>query len=459
MSAGPMTTGQDEPVAPPAGVRDVLSALGQPKVFIAMIFGVATGMPPVMVGPTLGFWLRQEGIALATIGFMTWVGVFFATKFLWAPYVDRIQLPLLGKRLGHRRSWMLVGQVGVAIGIVGMALVGPSGGLALFAGFAMFAAFSSATQDIAVDAWRIEVASDREQDLVAAAYIFGLRGGYFLGNVPLLAASHYIGWQTTYLIAAGGAFIGLTATLLAKEPQITRNFAPFKGPADLFATFLYPVRVFWEDYGKLCLLILPLVMLFFLPDGLITPMVAPLYIDLGYTAPEIAGVRTVFGITMTMVGVVTAGLIGMRIGTLTTMAIAVTLSGVSNLGFTLLALSGGERPLWIGVVMFEAFSAGMANASMVAWAGRLTNPKATAAQFAMLSSLMVLLGGVFAGFSGMAIEALQARLGDPMLGFGAYFAATTLVCLVPLILIILVARAMKRRAQLQSAGEAASAER
>lgn len=439
-----IVTGQDEPVRPQAGLREVLGSLRQPKVAIAMVFGIATGMPPVMVGVTLGYWLRQEGVALTAIGFMAWVGIFVSAKFLWAPFVDWIRLPIIGKQLGHRRSWMLLGQIFVTIGILGMAFTGPSGGLAVFAAFAMLTSFAAATQDIAVDAWRIESARDEEQDLMASAYILGLRSGYFLGNVPLLAASGIVGWQMAYAFASLGGIAGLSALLLAREPQKPRNFEPMTGLASVGGALVRPLKVFWQDHGRNLYVFLPLIALFFLPDGLIVPMVGPLYIDLGFSTAEIAGMRTAIGFPATLGGVVAAGLIGLRFGTVVAMAIGVTLAAVSNLGFCLLALSGGSKLIWAGVTVVEGFSGGLAMAAIVAWASRLTNPIATAAQFALLSSLMSLLSGFLGGFAGLGVTALQQVAGSSMGGFALYFSFSPLAAIPPLVLIWMVRQRMKQ---------------
>lgn len=438
-----VVTGQDEPQRPRASMREVLASLNQPKVALAVIFGIATGMPPVLVGVTLGFWLRSEGIALSAIGFMSWVGIFVSTKFLWAPFVDWIRLPWIGRRLGHRRSWMLLGQVFVTIGILGMAITGPSGGLAAFVGFAMLTSFAAATQDIAVDAWRIESAEDAEQDLMASAYIFGLRSGYFLGNVPILAMSAVIGWSVAYALAALGGIAGLAGLLIAREPDKPRDFTPATGITSVLAALIRPLKVFWEDHGRNIFIFLPLVALFFVPDGLIISMVGPLYIDLGFTGPQIAATRTVFGFPATLAGVIAAGLIGLRFGTIPAMAIAVVLAAVSNVGFAFLALSGGDKLVWIAASVFEGFSGGMATAAMVAWASRLTNPVATAAQFAMLSSLMTLVAGLLGGFAGLGVEALQTSTGSAMQGFATYFCFTPLAAIPPLVLIWLVSRRTK----------------
>ena len=435
-----IVTGQDEPVRPQAGLREVLASLRQPKVAIAMVFGIATGMPPVMVGVTLGYWLRQEGVALTAIGFMGWVGTFIATKFLGAPFVDWIRLPIIGKRLGHRRSWMLLGQIFVTVGVLGMAFTGPPAGLAVFARFAMLTSFAAATQDIAVDAWRIESALDEEQDLMASAYILGLRSGYFLGNVPILFVSGIIGWQAAYAFASLGGIAGLSALLIAREPDKPRNFEPLTGIGSVGSALIRPVKVFWQDHGTGVFIFLPLVALFFLPDSLVVPMIGPLYIDLGFSTAEIAGMRTVIGFPATLGGVIAAGLIGLRFGTLTAMAIGVTLAGVSNFGFCALALSGGSKPLWAVVTVVEGFSGGLAMAAIVAWASRLTNPIATAAQFALLSSLMSFLGGFLGGFAGLGVVALQGVTGSSMGGFALYFSLSPLAIIPPLILIWMVRR-------------------
>lgn len=439
-----IVTGQDEPVRPSAGMREVLRSLRQPKVALAMVFGIATGMPPVMVGVTLGYWLRQEGVALTAIGFMAWVGIFVSAKFLWAPFVDWIRLPVIGRLLGHRRSWMLLGQIFVTTGILGMAFTGPSGGLAAFAGFAMLTSFAAATQDIAVDAWRIESARDEEQDLMASAYILGLRSGYFLGNVPILAASGMIGWQAAYAFASLGGIAGLSALLLAREPQKLRDFAPLTGLGSVGSALIRPLKVFWQDHGTGLYIFLPLIALFFLPDGLIVPMIGPLYIDLGFTPAEIAGMRTAIGFPATLGGVLAAGFIGLRFGTLAAMAVGVALAGLSNLGFCILALSGGSKLIWAGITIVEGVSGGLAMAAIVAWASRLTNPVATAAQFALLSSLMSLLSSFLSGFAGLSVTALQRITGSEMGGFALYFTFSPLAAFPPLVLIWMVHRRMRR---------------
>lgn len=420
--------------------RQSPAAPSRPALGLAVLLGLATGMPPVMVTVTLGFWLRSEGIALATIGFLSWVGLFFSFKFVWAPVVDALRLPWLAQRLGHRRAWMLLGQLGVIAGILGMAATGPGGGLGLFAAWAMLTALASATQDIAVDAWRIESAADAEQTWMASAYVFGVRLGYFTGNVPLFAASAYIGWPLAYACAALGGLAGLAAVAWAREPPAAPRAPGGRGLAAVPAALWRPLPLFWQQHGRASLLLLPLLALYFVPDGLVNAMVAPLYADLGFDARQIAVVRGLFGFPAMLLGVVAAGWLGWRFGSRVALSAGVSLAALSNVGFALLAWSGGLRSVWVPAAMFEGFSAGLAAAAMVALASRLTHRQATAAQFALLSSLMTLLPGLLGGLSGAAVQALQARGGPALDAYATWFLLTPLAALPPLVLLALLRR-------------------
>lgn len=333
-----------------------MALLRQPKVALAVLLGLATGMPPVMVTVTLGFWLRSEGIALAAIGYLSWVGLFFSFKFLWAPLVDALRLPWLARRLGHRRAWMLLGQLGVIVGILGMAATGPGGGLGLFAAWAMLTALASATQDIAVDAWRIESAAEGEQEVMASAYVLGVRLGYFAGNVPIFAASAALGWPLAYACAALGGLAGLAAVVWAREPAAAvplLGIAERAGLDGLLQALWRPLPLFWQQHGRASLLLVPLLALYFVPDGLINAMVAPLYADLGFNARQIAVVRGLFGFPAMLLGVVAAGWLGLRWGSVAALATGVSLAALSNVGFALLAWSGGLRSVWVPAAMFE----------------------------------------------------------------------------------------------------------
>src|SRR5205807_8383137 len=172
----------------------LIASLRQPKVAVMLMLGFSSGLPFFLTGNTLGYWMRDEGTALTAIGFLSWVGLAYSLKFLWAPFIDRLDAPGFG-RLGRRRGWMIVSQLLVALGLAAIAAVGLKAGLALLGVVALLVAFSSSTQDIVVDAWRIEAASDADElGLLSAAYQFGYRFSALITEAVILVAANYWGW-------------------------------------------------------------------------------------------------------------------------------------------------------------------------------------------------------------------------------------------------------------------------
>lgn len=206
-----------------SGTRDVLRALRQPKVLAMLLLGFSSGLPLYLVGNTMGYWMRENGSELSAIGFLSWVGLAYSLKFLWAPLIDKTDVPLLG-RLGHRRGWMLASQLVVAAMLAGMAVVQPQGGLVLFGALALVAAFASATQDIVIDAWRIEIAdSGEELGVLTSSTQFGYRAALLVTDALILIIAAHIGWAPSYGLMAALMGVGvLTALFLAREPRTTR---------------------------------------------------------------------------------------------------------------------------------------------------------------------------------------------------------------------------------------------
>lgn len=203
------------------GWRDVLRSLRQRKVAAMLMLGLSAGLPFMLVGNTMGLWLREGGIELTTIGFLSWVGMMYSMKFLWAPIIDKTDVPVLGRLLGHRRGWMLLAQIVVAIGLFGMALITPDGGLVAFGSLALVAAFASATQDIVIDAWRIESAdSSEELALLSSAYQLGYRFALLLTDAWILVIAAKIGWIASYELVAALMGLGVIAVLFARESQV-----------------------------------------------------------------------------------------------------------------------------------------------------------------------------------------------------------------------------------------------
>jgi uncharacterized membrane protein YhaH (DUF805 family) len=214
------TVGADTAVAKKRpGMGDVFRSLGQPKIAIMLALGFSSGLPFLLTAGTFGYWLREAGTSLAAIGFLSWVGLAYTLKFLWAPIIDRFDAPILGKLLGRRRGWMVIAQVLVGIGLIAMAAITPAGGLGPMAVAALVVAFASATQDIVVDAWRIEAADNSEElGLLSSAYQLGYRVAIIVADALILIIAKFAGWSISYWVMAAFMVIGLVAVFLAKEP-------------------------------------------------------------------------------------------------------------------------------------------------------------------------------------------------------------------------------------------------
>ena len=210
---------------------DVLRSLRQPKVLVMLALGFASGLPFLLTGNTLGYWLRDEGTSLKAIGFISWVGLAYSFKYLWAPLVDRVPLPLLDKWLGRRRSWMLLAQVVVGAGLIGMAVTGPAAGLTTIGLFAVITAFASSTQDIVIDAWRIEAAADSdEMGLLSSAHALGYRIALIATDALILAVAARIGWAGSYVAYGLAMAVGVAAAWFAMEPKRADQVMQAKAP-------------------------------------------------------------------------------------------------------------------------------------------------------------------------------------------------------------------------------------
>src|SRR5690606_3285623 len=325
-----MTTEPARAVAP--GWRGVLANLRQRKVLAMLLLGFSSGMPIYLVGNTLGFWMRENAIELSTIGFLSWVGLAYSLKFLWAPLVDKLDAPVLGRWLGRRRGWMMLAQLVVAAALVGMALVQPGeGGLVLagvrldqlmvFGGLALVVAFASATQDIVIDAWRIESAdSPEQQGLLTSTSTLGYRGALLVTDALILIIAAQVGWVVSYTLMAVLMGVGVFATLYVREPAATGAAAAIASPVPLLSgrgmldAVVGPFVAFFRQRGRWALLMLLVISLYRLPDFLMGPMANPFYADLGIDKETVGAVRGSVGLVATVRGVAAAGLSAVRFG-------------------------------------------------------------------------------------------------------------------------------------------------
>jgi PAT family beta-lactamase induction signal transducer AmpG len=382
----------------------------QPRVRLMLALGFASGLPFLLTGATFGYWLRDEGTALTVIGFISWVGLTYSLKVLWAPLIDRVDAPLLG-RLGRRRSWIVVSQIVVALSLIAMALTGPKGGLTLLGAFALLTAFASATQDIVIDAWRIESAASKDElGLLSAAYQLGYRAALLVTDSLILIFANHLGWPISYGLMAALMGIGVVATLKAPEPKrgaaprAQANAAAFpRGPA-FFDAIIGPFTVFFRTHGGMALLMLSMISLYKLPDFVMGPMAAPLYHDLGLSKDVVGSIRGSIGLAGTLLGVAAGGFASQRFGYMRSLAAGAVLQGLGVSGFALLARSGGDLRVFGSVMAVENFGAAFAGVALITYMSSLTSLGYTATQYALLSSTYAYLGKILKGFSGATVE-------------------------------------------------------
>ena len=449
----PAPSTDPSPPAQPAPERrrkrsamEVLRGLREPKVLVMLVLGFSSGLPFLLTANTFGYWLRDEGTSLTAIGFISWVGFAYAFKVYWSPLVDRVDVPLLG-RLGRRRGWMLLCQLLVAVGLVGMSVVGVSAGLGAIGAFALLTAFASATQDVAIDAWRIEAASNAEEvGLLTSAAQLGYRIALLVTDAAIIAAAQRIGWPMSYVAMAALMAIGVAATFFAFEPAradaVLHTKPPLWTGRGLLDAVIGPFVDFFAKHKTTGLVILLAVALFRLPDFIMGPMYNPYYHDLGISKDTVAVVRGSFGLVATFLGLAAAGMTALRIGMLPTLIVGLVLEGFGTAAFALLALHANDV-IFAGVMSLDAFAQAFAGVALVTYMSSLTSLGYTATQYAMLSSTYALLGKFLKGFSGVTVEALTPAYGL-MGAYATAFIGTGLTAIPPLLLILLLWRMQKR---------------
>jgi PAT family beta-lactamase induction signal transducer AmpG len=387
-----------------------------PKVLTMLALGFSSGLPFLLVGNTFSFWLRDEGTGLAQIGFISWVGLAYSLQFAWSPLLDRI--PAL-KFLGLRRGWLLLSQLVVAAGLLAMAFVGVKYGLAMLGAAALVVAFASATQDIALAAWRIEIADDdAELGLLTAANTLGYRVAIICADSLMLVSAQHLGWAASYGLCGAAMMIGVIATLIAQEPAQADNMAarkqkeePLWSGRGLFDAVAGPFIAFFRAHGGKALLMLLAISIYRLPDFMRGPMVNPFFHDLGMGKDMIGLSRATVGLGTTFLGTIVAGLVSLRMGLARTLILGAVLQALGIAANALLIFSGTNLPIFMLVMGFDDFSIGFAAITLVAYMSSLTSLGYVATQYALLSSTYASAGKFLKGFSGVIVEGLAARTG------------------------------------------------
>ena len=395
-----------------------LKTYSSPLMLAMLALGFSSGLPFLLTGATLGYWLRDEGTSLTAIGIISWVGLAYALKFLWAPLVDRVSPPFLA-RLGRRRSWMLLAQIFVCAGLVAMAAWGPGHGLLTLGAFALVVAFSSATQDIVIDAWRIEsAANDEEQGLLTSAFQLGYRIALLATDGLILIVATYIGWSVSYAIYGIAMCVGVAATLLAPEPargdaaiNSRLRKTPLATLRGIFDAIAGPFIAFFRAHGWLALLMLAAITLYQLPYFVMGPMANPFYHDIGLAKDYVGKVRITIGIAASFVGIAAAGVAVLRIGTIRTLIVGGIILAVATAAFALLAIHKPSNLTFALVMAGDSFSISFAGVALVTYLSGLTSLGYTATQYALLSSAYTWAGKILKGFSGAVIDGLKASHG------------------------------------------------
>lgn len=428
------------------GMRHVLTALRQPKVLVMLLLGFSSGLPFLLTGNTLGFWLRDEGTGLKAIGFLSWVGIAYSLKFLWAPFIDRLDAPFLGK-LGRRRGWMVLSQILIGLALLAMAMIGPVGGLTVLGIFALIAAFASATQDIVIDAWRIEAADDGEEmALLSSALQLGYRAALLATDALILVSAQHLGWPLSYGLAAAAMTIGLVASLASTEPRrdagtVERDAAaaPLWTLTGIQQAIIGPFSAFFRTHGVAAFLMLTMISLYRLPDFIMGPMANPFYHDLGISKDMIGAVRGSFGLAGSIIGIAAGGLFALRFGQVRTLIAGAIMQPLAVASFALLALQGGHLPLFSVIMGLDSFAMSFAGVALVAYMSSLTSLGYTATQYALLTSTYAWVGKFLKGFSGAAVEGLEQGYGL-MGAYAIFFVAAGAIGLPALVLCLILVR-------------------
>jgi len=416
----------------------------EPASWRMLCLGFSAGLPLLLVLGTLSFRLREAGIDRSTIGFLSWVGLAYGFKWMWSPLVDRLPLPLLTRWLGRRRSWLLLAQATVVAGLVGMALLDPQAALEPVVWCALVVAFGSATQDIALDAFRIESADAQHQAALAATYQTGYRLAMIWAGAGVLwiaarvagtddTSYQHAAWQTAYLVMAASMSLGVLTVLLSPEPA-QRDMPPARNAAEwLQGALIEPFAEFIRRYRWQAAIILGLIAVYRISDVVMGIMANPFYVDMGYTKDEVAAVTKVFGVIMTLLGAFIGGVLSMRLGVMRILMLGAVLSAITNLLFAWLATRGHDLTALIWVISADNLASGIASAAFIAYLSSLTNVNYSATQYALFSSMMLLAPKWLAGFSGVYVDAH---------GYEAFFNSTALLGVPVLLLVWLVSRVL-----------------
>ena len=399
------------------------------KNFTIGSLGFSSGLPYILIFSTLGVWLADIGIDLSLIGFFAWIVLTYSLKFLWAPLVDNFSVPFLN-RLGYRKSWILLSQISIATCLLLLSIVNPLDSLQVFALIAFLVAFLGSIQDIAIDAFRIELADLNQQGNLAASYQFGYRMAILISSsFALIFASDY-GWTLTYQVMSLLMLIGIIGVLICPE-EVNVNLKR----VTLQNSIVEPLKDFVTRFGLyFASFLLMIIATYRLTDIVMGPMASPFYLEKGYTLKEIGYIVKVVAVIASIVGFFLGGLLVKRLGVKVTLIIGAFLVLMTNLSFSLIAILEKDLYLLGWVVGADSLAAGVVGTANITFLTSLVSKKYTAVQYALLTSFMMLPGKLFSGFSGMLANFFKYEFGEEN-GWMAFFIFTSFLTLPSLLLL------------------------
>jgi MFS transporter, PAT family, beta-lactamase induction signal transducer AmpG len=404
------------------GWREALAVYADRRMLVVLAMGFSSGLPLLLTLSTLGWWMREVGVDLKTIGVFALVQLPYTLKFLWAPAMDHGSVPVLTRAFGRRRGWILATQIGLALAIAAMGFSDPAARPLATAVAALAVAFFSASQDNVIDAYRIEILAPHEQGAGAAATQLGYRIGMLAAGAGALALAEFVAWPVVFLAMAALVAVGIVAVLLAPEPAPPPGMDAVTWISEdgdevtLRTALVEPLADFVRRRGWLAILLLALLYKF--GDAVSGQMASPFYYDMQFTKLEVASVTKVLSIVASMAGVAVGGALVAWLGTFRALLVGGVLQAATNLLFTLLALTGKSVPMLAVAVGADSFTGGLAGSAFVAYLSGLCSVRFTATQYSLLTSLTSAGRTVLAATSGF----LAAQL-----GWAAFFAATAVL--------------------------------
>ena len=394
------------------------------------LYGFASGLPYVLIFITLTAWLRDVGISLSLIGFISWIMLTYSFKFIWAPLVDRFSIPFLNK-FGSRRSWVILMQIIIIFGLIVLSRINPSLNFNIFALVAFVIAFAGSVQDIAIDALRIESAKLEDQGNLAAGYQLGYRVAILVGSSFALILAENTSWS--YVYQSMSIFMVVNIVLCILTSYENKNTILKK--LSLEETVSAPLEDFFGRFGtQMACILLLIVATYRLTDIVMGPMANPFYLDMGYSLSEIGAVIKLVGLIFAMIGVFVGGIFIKKIGLYKSLLIGALLVMCTNLCFSYASITDKSTFLLASIVGADSLAAGIVGTVNIAFLTSLVSKKYTGFQYALLTSLMAILGKFFGGFSGVLVDNLQNLYGFNY-GWMSFYIFTSLLA-IPAILMI-----------------------